>query len=238
MLGVCLGAQQLAAALGAEVTTGPSAEVGLGQVELTPTVVGTRYSAPSTADWPAPPCPVCTGTSDTFSLPAGAVHLAATRAFPHQAFRAGPDATDSSSTSRWTGRWPRVGPLLPPACASTAPGWPGWRRWVAGCSDASSSAPWRRRRVPTPFFQDGMSRLDSARKLSDRRYKITALHRSRRGRSLQRCSECRNILAPQTDNCGHPLAVHKRSRPKPGGFRHLIQRCPLQCIKNGNGMVQ
>ena len=35
VLGVCLGAQQLAMALGGEVTTGPVAEIGLGRVELT-----------------------------------------------------------------------------------------------------------------------------------------------------------------------------------------------------------
>ncbi|HEY6428050.1 MAG TPA: gamma-glutamyl-gamma-aminobutyrate hydrolase family protein, partial [Acidimicrobiales bacterium] len=36
VLGVCLGAQQLAAALGADVTTGPAPEVGVGEVHLTP----------------------------------------------------------------------------------------------------------------------------------------------------------------------------------------------------------
>src|SRR5436190_164842 len=36
VLGVCLGSQQLAAALGGEVTQGPEPEVGLGRVELTP----------------------------------------------------------------------------------------------------------------------------------------------------------------------------------------------------------
>ena len=35
VLGVCLGAQLLAAALGASVTTGPSPEIGVGEVELT-----------------------------------------------------------------------------------------------------------------------------------------------------------------------------------------------------------
>src|SRR6476646_10556285 len=36
VLGVCLGSQQLAAALGAEVTQGPEPEIGLGRVQLTP----------------------------------------------------------------------------------------------------------------------------------------------------------------------------------------------------------
>jgi GMP synthase-like glutamine amidotransferase len=89
VLGVCLGAQQLALALGAEVTTGPAPEVGLGQVELTAAgrrdpVFGPEYGG--LADT-AVPC--VHWHRDTFSLPAGAVHLAVTRAFPHQAFRWG-----------------------------------------------------------------------------------------------------------------------------------------------------
>jgi GMP synthase-like glutamine amidotransferase len=89
VLGVCLGAQQVALALGAEVTTGPAPEVGLGQVELTAAgrrdpVFGPEYGG--LADT-ALPC--VHWHRDTFSLPAGAVHLAATRAFPHQAFRWG-----------------------------------------------------------------------------------------------------------------------------------------------------
>jgi GMP synthase-like glutamine amidotransferase len=89
VLGVCLGAQQLAAALGAHVTTGPASEIGLGQVELTPAgrldpVFGPEYGGLSGT---AVPC--VHWHRDTFSLPEGAVHLAATRAFPHQAFRWG-----------------------------------------------------------------------------------------------------------------------------------------------------
>jgi GMP synthase-like glutamine amidotransferase len=89
VLGVGLGAQQLAAALGADVTTGPDEEVGPGRVELTAAgrldpVFGPEYSGLS-------------GTTvscfhwhqDTFTLPDGAVHLAATRRYPHQAFRVG-----------------------------------------------------------------------------------------------------------------------------------------------------
>lgn len=89
VLGVCLGAQQIAAALGADVTTGPEEEIGLGRVELTPAgrrdpVLGPEYRGlgPGTV--------ACVHWHrDTFSLPDGAVHLAATRRFPHQAFRWG-----------------------------------------------------------------------------------------------------------------------------------------------------
>ncbi len=89
VLGVCLGAQQLAAALGAEVTTGPEPEVGLGRVQLTPAgrtdpVFGPEYGG--LAD-PAVPC--VHWHQDTFSLPTGSVHLAATARYPHQAFRVG-----------------------------------------------------------------------------------------------------------------------------------------------------
>ena len=89
VLGVCLGAQQLAAALGAEVTTGPVEEVGPGEVELTSAgrrdpVLGPEYTGLSGTT-----VPCVHWHRDTFSLPEGAVHLAATRAFPHQAFRVG-----------------------------------------------------------------------------------------------------------------------------------------------------
>ena len=89
VLGVCLGAQQLAMALGAEVTTGEAAEIGLGRVELTgpgrqAPVTGPEYGGLSTTT-----IPCMHWHQDTFSLPDGAVHLAASRRFPHQAFRWG-----------------------------------------------------------------------------------------------------------------------------------------------------
>jgi GMP synthase (glutamine-hydrolysing) len=89
VLGVCLGAQQLAMALGAEVTTGEAAEIGLGRVELTgpgrqDPVTGPEYGGLSTTT-----IPCMHWHQDTFSLPDGAVHLAASRRFPHQAFRWG-----------------------------------------------------------------------------------------------------------------------------------------------------
>ena len=89
VLGVCLGSQQLAAALGAEVTTGPLEEVGPGRVELTGAgrrdpVLGPEYHGLSGTT-----VPCVHWHQDTFTLPDGAVHLAATRRFPHQAFRIG-----------------------------------------------------------------------------------------------------------------------------------------------------
>ena len=92
VLGVCLGAQQLAAALGADVTTGPEEEVGTGEVELTgdgrrDPVLGPEYTGLSGTT-----VPCVHWHRDTFTLPDGAVHLAATRHFPHQAFRVGPRA--------------------------------------------------------------------------------------------------------------------------------------------------
>lgn len=89
VLGVCLGSQQLAAALGAEVTTGPEEEVGMGSVELTADgrrdpVLGPEYNGLSGTT-----VPCIHWHQDTFALPDGAVHLAATRRYPHQAFRVG-----------------------------------------------------------------------------------------------------------------------------------------------------
>jgi GMP synthase-like glutamine amidotransferase len=89
VLGVSLGAQQLAMSLGAEVTTGDEPEIGLGRVELTgpgrlDPVTGPEYGGLS-----ATTIPCLHWHHDTFSLPDGAVHLAASHLFPHQAFRWG-----------------------------------------------------------------------------------------------------------------------------------------------------
>ncbi len=82
--GVCLGAQLLAAALGARVYQGETPEVGVLPVEL----------APAAADDPvfgdAPPSfPTLQWHGDTFDLPAGATLLASSPAYPNQAFRVG-----------------------------------------------------------------------------------------------------------------------------------------------------
>ena len=109
VLGVCLGAQQLAAALGGVVTTGPEREAGSGQVELTAAgrldpMFGPEYSGLSGTT-----VPCFHWHCDTFSLPDGAVHLAATRRYPHQAFRVGTHAyglqfhveVDAELTEAW-----------------------------------------------------------------------------------------------------------------------------------------
>jgi GMP synthase (glutamine-hydrolysing) len=79
--GVCLGAQLLAASLGAEVFAGPSAEVGIWPVFSTESARADPVfrHAPdefSALQWHA----------DTFTLPDGAVRLARSEAYPQQAF--------------------------------------------------------------------------------------------------------------------------------------------------------
>ncbi len=84
VLGVCLGAQLLAAALGAEVRTGPVEEVGIGTVTLTADGRGDAVLGPAGSSMP-----VLHWHRDTFALPAGATRLASTADYPNQAFRIG-----------------------------------------------------------------------------------------------------------------------------------------------------
>jgi GMP synthase-like glutamine amidotransferase len=80
--GVCLGVQLLAASLGARVYEGAEPEVGVLLVELTdhgardPVFEGLPRALPA-LQW----------HGDTFDLPAGAVRLAGSPAYPNQAFR-------------------------------------------------------------------------------------------------------------------------------------------------------
>ncbi|MGV9946620.1 type 1 glutamine amidotransferase [Rhodococcus aetherivorans] len=82
--GVCLGAQLLAAALGADVYTGPVPEVGVGEVEL-------AHASAADPVWGELPStfPVLQWHADTFDLPPGATLLASSRAYPNQVFRHG-----------------------------------------------------------------------------------------------------------------------------------------------------
>jgi GMP synthase (glutamine-hydrolysing) len=84
VLGVCLGAQLLAAALGAAVYRGPRGEVGAGTVALT----APGREDPVLGDGPDP-LPVVHWHHDTFALPPDAVLLASSERYDHQAFRVG-----------------------------------------------------------------------------------------------------------------------------------------------------
>lgn len=83
LLGVCLGAQIIASALGAEVKPGPEKEIGWMPVELTD--AGAHSVLAALKD-----VPVLHWHGDYFALPAGATNLARTRACPYQAFAIGP----------------------------------------------------------------------------------------------------------------------------------------------------
>jgi GMP synthase (glutamine-hydrolysing) len=82
LLGVCLGAQLLARALGAEVRPGTEKEIGFAPVEIhdpgDPLLGGL-----------APGAEVLHWHGDVFDLPAGATRLASSVLTPTQAFRAG-----------------------------------------------------------------------------------------------------------------------------------------------------
>jgi GMP synthase (glutamine-hydrolysing) len=84
VLGVCLGAQLLAAASGAAVYRGPRGEVGAGTI--TKTEAGRADPALGAA---TDPMPVVHWHHDKFDLPEGAVLLASSERYRHQAFRLG-----------------------------------------------------------------------------------------------------------------------------------------------------
>jgi len=86
-LGICLGGQLLAAALGAEVVSGRWEELGTLNVSLTEEGKTDRLfrgipEAFSTFQW----------HHDSFDIPVGGVLLASSDACPHQAFRVGESA--------------------------------------------------------------------------------------------------------------------------------------------------
>lgn len=84
VLGVCLGAQLIAKALGARVYRNPRKEIGWFQIELTADGVSDPLFAGAGArelvfHW----------HGETFDLPPGAVHLARSAVCSHQAYRVG-----------------------------------------------------------------------------------------------------------------------------------------------------
>jgi len=84
VLGVCLGAQLLAKALGGKVFPGHGPETGFGFVELTAEWKRDAVFGPN-----EPSVPVFHWHGDTFDLPAGATLLASSAEYPHQAFCCG-----------------------------------------------------------------------------------------------------------------------------------------------------
>ncbi|MEO9130100.1 MAG: glutamine amidotransferase [Sphingomonas sp.] len=81
-LGVCLGSQMLAAALGASVYAGPVREVGFAPMTLSEAALGSPLRHVADVD-------VLHWHGDTFDLPEGTELLASTPAYAHQAFRRG-----------------------------------------------------------------------------------------------------------------------------------------------------
>jgi GMP synthase-like glutamine amidotransferase len=82
VLGICLGAQLVAAALGADVYPAEESEIGWFPVEATPAASATPFSSLGETyeafHW----------HGDTYDLPAGATHVARTGACENQAFLA------------------------------------------------------------------------------------------------------------------------------------------------------
>jgi GMP synthase-like glutamine amidotransferase len=84
VLGVCLGAQLIAATLGARVFHGPVKEIGWSSVSITPhgqvdSLLGYLPESATVFQW----------HGDGFELPDGAIHLASSVNYKNQAFRVG-----------------------------------------------------------------------------------------------------------------------------------------------------
>ena len=122
ILGICLGSQLLARALGAEVVSSPVEEIGWGRVSLTP-------AAGQDPLWRgvAPELDVVQWHQDMFQVPAGARLTATGHRCPHQAFSLGRsfglqfhlEATpemlrawceDEEQWQRFQEPWPRLAP--------------------------------------------------------------------------------------------------------------------------------
>jgi GMP synthase (glutamine-hydrolysing) len=116
VVAICLGAQQLAMALGATVTTGEAPEIGLGPITLTE--AGRRDDVFGPV---GPEVPAVHWHGDTFSIPDGAVLLGGTTSYPNQIFRFGRKAfglqchleVDAALADEWR-------PLLPPGSIDEA----------------------------------------------------------------------------------------------------------------------
>ncbi|RID93409.1 type 1 glutamine amidotransferase [Gemmobacter lutimaris] len=134
VLGICLGSQILARGFGAENRIGTAPEFGWCKVELTDAgaadpVLGQLPSQFASFQW----------HSDTFTLPAGAVHLARSGVAAHQAFRLG-RATYGTQFHFEAHRavvadWARC---FPAAIEDMAPGWLADRAEAAATAGAAA----------------------------------------------------------------------------------------------------
>ncbi|WP_088142901.1 glutamine amidotransferase [Achromobacter xylosoxidans] len=101
-LGICLGAQLMAAALGADVVSTGRAEIGYAPLTLTPQGQDSVLNAVASV-------PVLHWHGDQFAIPEGASRLAETPGFPNQAFALGSRIlglqfhleADSAQIERW-----------------------------------------------------------------------------------------------------------------------------------------
>ncbi|ANF81599.1 GMP synthase [Acinetobacter sp. NCu2D-2] len=80
-LGICLGAQLIATALGAKVYAGKTKEIGWSKLAITPVTNNSLAALENTE--------VLHWHGDTFDLPESAELLASSELYPHQAFRVG-----------------------------------------------------------------------------------------------------------------------------------------------------
>jgi GMP synthase-like glutamine amidotransferase len=91
ILGICLGAQIMAKALGARVYSGQEKEIGWYDIELTEEGLKDTYmrrlALEPKARNPLRRFPVFHWHGETFDLPEGAVRLAGSELYPNQAFR-------------------------------------------------------------------------------------------------------------------------------------------------------
>ena len=81
-IGVCLGSQMVAAAMGARVYPGPVKEVGFAPVKISAAGLGSPLRHIEDV-------PILHWHGDSFDLPPGVELLASTDSYPHQAFRRG-----------------------------------------------------------------------------------------------------------------------------------------------------
>lgn len=109
-LGVCFGAQMIAAALGARVYPGPAKEVGFHPVQVHAN--GREGPLSHLVD-----VPILHWHGDTFTLPEGTELLASSHLYANQAFRRGPNLLalqfhaemgEDERYHQWIDRWPEA----------------------------------------------------------------------------------------------------------------------------------